>query len=382
MTESFGSATLQLDGRKRLVLRSDLQLAAEGQFAWPPAQGFFRADARDIGIIVVFGKMRQHQIARARVETFGIGEKRADALIREMAGAAHHALLDVPGIRADLEHLHIVIRFEHEAIAIAQVLLDQLGHVTEIGHQGELHAGSAEGEAERVDGVVGNAKRRDFDIANAEAVAGLNELDALESPRVALGKKTQRFGMSFGGEIYGGAPGGQQRGETADMIRMLVRDDDAVEAIDRTRQGGKPPQRCALSQPRIHQQARPGSLEQGAIARTARRENADAKADGFSPNPGLPLRVLARGPQSAKKRGRMHHRKSAGRASMRFKRVCLENFQQASKSRFSSKPSSGPTTVAAIFRDSKNSAAVCCTSSAVTDSIEACNSSTLKKRAK
>src|SRR5437879_2696745 len=86
--------------------------------------------------------------------------------------------------------------------------------------------------------------------------------------------------MSFGGEIYGGAPGGQQRGETADMIRVFVRDDDAVVAIERMRQDGKPPQRFALSQPRIHQQARPGSLEQGAIARAARRENAHAKAGG------------------------------------------------------------------------------------------------------
>jgi len=58
------------------------------------------------------------------------------------------------------------------------------------------------------------------------------------------------------------------------------------------------------------------------------------------------------------------------------------DFQQARRSRFSSKPSSGPTTVAAILRGSKNSMAVCCTSSAVTASIEACNSSTLKKRPK
>jgi hypothetical protein len=53
------------------------------------------------------------------------------------------------------------------------------------------------------------------------------------------------------------------------------------------RKGGQSPQRLALPQPCIHQQARLGSLEQGAIARTARRENANAKADGLSLNPGL-----------------------------------------------------------------------------------------------
>ena len=48
-------------------------------------------------------------------------------------------------------------------------------------------------------------------------------------------------------------------------------------------QRGKAPQRFALPQARVHQQARPGSFKQSAIARTARRENAHAKADGFSP---------------------------------------------------------------------------------------------------
>jgi hypothetical protein len=66
------------------------------------------------------------------------------------------------------------------------------------------------------------------------------------------------------------------------MIGMFVGDDDAVEAVEGMRKGGQAPQRLALPQPCIHQQARLGSLEQGAIARTARRENAHAKADGLS----------------------------------------------------------------------------------------------------
>ncbi len=86
-----------------------------------------------------------------------------------MPGAAHDALLDVPGIGADLQHLDIVIGFQHQAIGIAQVLLHQFRHVAEIGDQRELHAARAEGESERVDGVVRNAEGRDFDIADAES---------------------------------------------------------------------------------------------------------------------------------------------------------------------------------------------------------------------
>src|SRR5690348_18364732 len=67
------------------------------------------------------------------------------------------------------------------------------------------------------------------------------------------------------------------------MIGVFVRDENTVEAIDRLRESGEAAQRLTLSKSGIHQQARPGSLEQGAIARTARRENAHAKADGLSP---------------------------------------------------------------------------------------------------
>ena len=176
-----------------------------------------------------------------------------------------------------------MIRFQHQSIAIAQVLLHQFGHVTEIGDERELHAVGAKGEAERVDGVVGNAEGRDFDIADAKSVAGFNELDALEAARMPFRKKTQSFGMGFRIEVDGGAPGAQQGRQAADVIGMFVGDDDAVEAIEGMSQRGQAAQRFALSQARIHQQARLGSLEQGAIARTARRENAHAKADGSPP---------------------------------------------------------------------------------------------------
>ncbi len=100
---------------------------------------------------------------------------------------------------------------------------------------------------------------------------------------VPFGKKAQRFGVRFGGEINGGAPLAKQRSEAANMIGVFVGDDDAVEPVDsECGRRGKAPQRFALAQAGIHQEARPGSLEQGAVARTARRENAYAKTDEFS----------------------------------------------------------------------------------------------------
>jgi hypothetical protein len=264
------------------VLGGDQQLAAKGGFAGAAAQGLLGADFGHPGVVVDFREVGQHQIARAAVEGFRIGEKVTYRLIGEVSGAAHDALFHVPGIGADLKRLHVVIRFQDQAIAIAEVLFHQFRHVTEIGHQREFQALGAKGEAQRIDGVVGDAKGRDFDIADAESVARFDEFDVLEAARVTFGKITQGFGVGFGAEVNGSAPGGQQRGQAADVIGVFVGDDDAVEAVNRIRESGQAPQRFALSQARVHQQARPGSLQQGAIARTARRENAHAKADGFS----------------------------------------------------------------------------------------------------
>jgi len=54
----------------------------------------------------------EDEIARDRIEAVGIAKIFADGVIRKMAGAAEDALLDDPWIRADLEHVEIVIRFE------------------------------------------------------------------------------------------------------------------------------------------------------------------------------------------------------------------------------------------------------------------------------
>ena len=109
------------------MLAGDVERAAEGEFRRAAIEGFFGGDAGDFGIVVLFGEVREDEVARAAVEDFRVGQKFADDGVRKMPGAAHHALLDVPGIGADLEHFEIVIRFEDQEIGFAQMLLHELG---------------------------------------------------------------------------------------------------------------------------------------------------------------------------------------------------------------------------------------------------------------
>jgi hypothetical protein len=98
-----------------------------------------------------------------------------------MAGAAEDALLDDPRIRPDLEHVEIVIRFENQTIGVAEMNFDKLGHVAEVGDDRELRAVGAEGESDRVSGVVRYGERMDVDVANGKALAGVNGFETIEA---------------------------------------------------------------------------------------------------------------------------------------------------------------------------------------------------------
>ncbi len=155
------------------------------------------------------------------------------------------------------------------------------------------------------------------------------------------------------------------------MIGVFVGDDDAVEPIDRIRKSGEAPQRFALPQARIHQQARLGSLEQRAIARTARRENAHAKADRFP--------VRRRKTKSAAAGIIAKARGASQLIREKFVIGISAGEQIALQTEALERANHGGGNFLGMEELRAPSAA---RRSAVTASIEACNSSTLKKRPK
>ncbi len=120
---------LQLEGPERDVLGSDEEFARENTLGRAAAQGFLGGEADEIGIVVFLRNVGKDEIARNGVEAIGVAKIFAYGVIRKMAGPAENALLDDPGIRADLEHVQIVIGFEDQAIGAAEMHFDQFGHV-------------------------------------------------------------------------------------------------------------------------------------------------------------------------------------------------------------------------------------------------------------
>ncbi len=250
-----------------------MQFAAEGHFRRAAVQSFFGAHFCHVGVVVYFRKVRENEVARFPVKSFRVAKIFAYGIVREMAGAAHHALLDVPGVWADLEHFEIVIGFEDEAIGAAKMVFHQLGQIAEVGHDGEFLPITAmiraERKADRVGGVMRNGKRRDFNVADAKAVAGMEMFDVREALVRRFGDRQHRGALGGRSEENRRPPQSQDLRETANVVGVLVRDDDAVEVVNRMAERFEAAKRFALAEAGVHEEAGILRFEQSDIARAA-----------------------------------------------------------------------------------------------------------------
>jgi hypothetical protein len=254
-------AELQLEGLEGNVLIGREKLAAEGALGGAAVQRFFGGEAREIGVVIFLGKMREDEVARAGVEAFGVGEIFADGVIGKMTGAAENALLDDPGIGADFEHVEVVIGFEDQAISIAKMDFDEFGHVAEVGDDGQFCAVGAEGESDRVCGVVRNGEGVDVDVADGEALAGVNGFKTVESLAERVRKNALHRVQGGLGNVERGFPESEHLGETVAVVGVLVGDEDAVEVVDGLLDGGEAGQSFTFAESRVNEEAGARGLE-------------------------------------------------------------------------------------------------------------------------
>jgi hypothetical protein len=257
------------------VLRSNVQRPAKGEQLGTRRKGLFSADLGDIGRVVLFRQMREDQIARAAVEDLRIGKKLADHVIGKMPGAAHDPLFDMPGIRADLEHFEIVVRFEQQKIGLAHVLLDKFGEVAEIGDDRDFQALGTERKSDRIGSIVRDPKRIYLDIADLEPLAGANVFDALKGGllRGLVGffpEHPDDFAMRRFGEIRRTTPEARKLCHGIGMVGVLVRDQDGIDAFgQRLGERFKAPLNFLAAQARVDEEGSVPGFEQRCVARTS-----------------------------------------------------------------------------------------------------------------
>ncbi len=223
----------------------------------------------EVGIIVGLGDVGEDEKARASVKSVAIRQIFADDVIGKMAGAAHDALLDVPGIGADLEHFEVVIGFKDEAIGVAKVKLDELSEIAEVGDDGDFCAAGAKCVADGIGGIVRDGERRNFDIADGEAFTGANVLDAVDFFRGGFRKNAADFNASAFGEVSGGMEMSEKLRKAAGVIGVFMGNENAVETLGRLAEGGKAAESFFASQAGVNEERSAFGFQQRGVAGAA-----------------------------------------------------------------------------------------------------------------
>ena len=253
------------------MLGGDEEFAGKGRLGGAALQGFFSGDADEIGIVVFLRNVGEDEIARDRIEAVGIAKIFADGVIRKMAGAAEDALLDDPRIRADLEHIEIVIRFENQAIGATEMDFDKLRHVAEVGDDSHFRAVRTKGESDGISRVVRNGESVDVNVADCEVLARLDGFDAFEPLAERFREHAPHCVQGGLGDVERRFPKTKHLREAVAVVGVLVGDEDAVELVDSSFDGGEAGEGFALAEAGVHEEAGALGLEQGDVARTAGR---------------------------------------------------------------------------------------------------------------
>jgi hypothetical protein len=259
----------KLERLKGNGLRGEKKFAGEGSFGRTAAESLFRGEKGEIGIIVFLGHVGENEVAGVTIKTIGIGKIFADGVIGKMAGAGKNTLLDDPGIRADLEHIEVVIGFEDEAIGFAEVDFDELGHVAEVGADGDLGAIGAKGETDGIDGIVRDGEGVDVDVADTKALAWLNGFNPTEALAEGFWENALKNAHGGLGDEERSLPEPENLRKTVAVIGVLVSDKDGVEVIEVAFDGGEASKSFAFAETSVNKDASAFRFEQGKIARAA-----------------------------------------------------------------------------------------------------------------
>ena len=199
-------------------------MTGEGGFGGTAAESLFRGKKCKIGIVVLLRHVSENEIAGITIETIGIAKVFADCVIGKMASARKYELLDDPRIRADFEHVEVVVGFEDETISFAEVDFDELRHVAEVGANRYFRAIGTKGEADGVGSVVGDGEGMNIYIADCKALARLNRFYAVETLAKCVGKATLKRGHGGFSDVKRSFPETEDLRKAVAVIGVLMSD--------------------------------------------------------------------------------------------------------------------------------------------------------------
>ena len=180
--------------------------------------------------------------------------------------------------RAVLEHLHVVIGFEHEDIGGAEAVEDHFGHVAEVGGETNVAGGGANQITDGILGIMRDGKSFDGDIGEFKGVAGVEDVP-VDPGMPDIGGFEGEIGFfapllleSPDGGVLGGAVAidgdvkfiGDAE-QAADVVGMFVGDEDGGEIFGCAADGREALADLARRETGVHKDAGFVGLDVGAI---------------------------------------------------------------------------------------------------------------------
>src|SRR5579872_938369 len=222
--------------------------------------------SRNFRMIVVLAEMAQNQGRGGGIEL--VAQVIAHHFVGQVAVAAHDALLHRPGIGSDLQHVEVVIGFEQQHVRAAQMELDRVRDISEIGDDADLDALRLKAKAYRVDGIMRNGEAVDFDVADGQARARLKALQARGTAFPIDQRRREATDVNHGSDFL------REPRQAADVIRVLVRDQDGVDAVGLLANGCQALRELLETEAGVDQDAGLLGRDQRAVSGTAAREHA------------------------------------------------------------------------------------------------------------
>ena len=196
-------------------------------------------------------------------------------LVREMPVATEDSLLHAPRSAGFLKEFHVVIGFEDENVRLTNPLNHQFGRMPEVGQTSERDFLRLDDKTNGIDGVVRDGEGSDRAIADIKGIPGLKQTEA-ERARQFFRDGFFCVAVAIDRNLEPGSEGCQ----TLDVIRMLVRDQDAMQSLRRAADRGEPGPDLAATESGIHQQTGFVGLKEGAVSTGTAAEDRDSRRHG------------------------------------------------------------------------------------------------------
>lgn len=262
------------------VLAGDVQLhvaRAEG------LQAIGHDALREFGFVAIAAQVAEVEMSQVAGHDFRDAIR--GGFVGEMAVPAEDALLQTPrAMRTILQHLHVVIGFEHERVGFADALQHELCDVAKVGGEPDAAAIGAQDEADRVLRVVRNGKRFHADVAHFKPTARDEQPeiqfcafgdadDFVHGSAIAIDREARLLGNGR---------------EAGDMVAVFVRDENGGEVFRHAPEGGEALADLSPAEAHVDEQPRFVRFDVRSVAGGAAAEDREFHCHGETLKPVMP----------------------------------------------------------------------------------------------